>query len=201
MSGYEVEHNIPEKKNDEPEPRPRRPDMSTFFSTLDLVDTSGRRQPQNEHAIPLPEDISAAFRTLANTYGMMLGGNGDARSVGANELLEQMQDMMIRASEDPPRQVKGVPDEFLAELERVPKKSLKPEDSCPICANPFLEDPHPLVVRLPCHDDHIFDLECITPWLKLNSTCPLDRKEMLKKKFVPPPPADDDEEEWDDMYA
>lgn len=113
--------------------------MSTFFSTLDLVDTSGSRQPQNEHALPLPEDVSAAFRTLGNTYAMMMGGSGDASSQAANELLQQMQEMMMQASEDPPRKVNGVSDEFLAELDRVPKKSLKQGDSCPICANPFLD--------------------------------------------------------------
>jgi hypothetical protein len=62
-------------------------------------------------------------------------------------------------------------------------------------------DEYPLVVKLPCHDDHRFDLDCIGPWLKLNSTCPLDRKELLKKKQPPPPPADDDEEDYDEMYA
>jgi hypothetical protein len=56
-------------------------------------------------------------------------------------------------------------------------------------------------VQLPCHKDHYFDLDCIRPWLKLNSTCPLDRKELLKKKQPPPPPVDDDDGEYDDMYA
>lgn len=60
-------------------------------------------------------------------------------------------------------------------------------------------DQYPLVVELPCHKDHIFDLECITPWLKVNPTCPLDRKELIKKK-TPPPPADE-EEDYDDYYA
>lgn len=62
-------------------------------------------------------------------------------------------------------------------------------------------DKYPLVVQLPCHKDHCFDLDCIGPWLKLNSTCPLDRKELLKKKQPPPPPDDDDDGEYDDMYA
>lgn len=35
---------------------------------------------------------------------------------------------------------------------------------------------------LPCHPDHKFDLECVRPWLKLNSTCPLDRRDLLPKK-------------------
>jgi hypothetical protein len=73
----------------------------------------------------------------------------------------------------------------------------------PIKQNRYLftmSDPFPLVVQLPCHKDHRFDLDCIAPWLKLNSTCPLDRKELLKKR-QPPPPPEDDEEGFDDMYA
>ena len=66
----------------------------------------------------------------------------------------------------------------------------------------LLSDPYPLVVRLQCDPKHRFDLECIRPWLKLNSTCPLDRKELLKKKLQPKVPAhDDDDGEWNDFYA
>lgn len=53
---------------------------------------------------------------------------------------------------------------------------------------------------LPCHKDHKFDYECITPWLKLNPTCPLDRKNLVEKKKVPPPVVDE-EEDYDDYYA
>ena len=84
----------------------------------------------------------------------------------------------------------------------MPKKSLKQSDTCPICSNPFLEDKYPLVVQLPCHKEHLYDMECIRPWLKLNTTCPLDRVDLQKKKEPPPPPTKgDEEEEWDDMYA
>ena len=109
------------------------------------------------------------------------------------------------------------------ELDRVPKKSLKNADTCPICNNSFLEgrsskdsrvkavyinqlifssilDDYPLVVRLPCHKDHKFDLECIAPWLRLHATCPLDRK-VLSKKKPPPPPPEEEDGEYDDYYA
>jgi hypothetical protein len=52
---------------------------------------------------------------------------------------------------------------------------------------------------LPCDDRHWFDYECIRPWLKLNPTCPLDRKDLLKKKE--PPPVVDDEDDPDDYFA
>ncbi|TID20683.1 hypothetical protein E6O75_ATG05447 [Venturia nashicola] len=62
-------------------------------------------------------------------------------------------------------------------------------------------DEYPLVVRLPCDDRHLFDLECIRPWLKLNPTCPLDRKVLVKKKEPPPQDDDEEEEDYDDYYA
>lgn len=95
---------------------------------------------------------------------------------------------------------KGVPQEFLDSLDRIPKKKIKAADECAICATSYLEDPHPLVVRLPCNPKHHFDLDCIGPWLKLHSTCPLCRKDLLAKRE--PIVADDDsEEEWDDTYG
>ena len=83
---------------------------------------------------------------------------------------------------------------------------------CPICSNPFLDDEYPLVVRLPCNPKHMFDLECIAPWLKLHATCPMDRKDLSKKKEpvktakkdVKGKKEEEEEEEdreWDDMYA
>ncbi|PVI05077.1 hypothetical protein DM02DRAFT_126465 [Periconia macrospinosa] len=202
MSGYEVEHNIPTDKETKPEQHSRRPDLSTFFSTLELVDTSNPEHHHNAHAQPQPENTAAAFRLLANAFEMMRGSEErDNGASGEGGLLESMIEYLRENADDPPSELKGVPDSFLDELERVPNKSLKPTDTCPICVNPFLEDQYPLVVQLPCHKDHRFDLDCIRPWLKLNSTCPLDRKELLKKKQPPPPPPDDDEEDYDDMYA
>ena len=67
-------------------------------------------------------------------------------------------------------------------------------------------DEYPLVVRLPCNDKHMFCLECIQPWFKLNSTCPLDRKDLAppaKEKKKPPEEGKEEEvdENYDDMYA
>lgn len=64
----------------------------------------------------------------------------------------------------------GVPDGWTDRLDRIPKAALAPGDVCPICNQAFLDDPYPLVVRLPCHEKHWFDLECIQVWLKVQST-------------------------------
>lgn len=136
-----MEHNIPTKE-EKPEQAPRRPDLSTFFSTLELVDTSDPQAHHNTHALPQPENVAAAFRLLANAFDMMRGRPTDERGNGAgdgDELLASMIEQLRQNADNPPTELKGVPDSFLDELERVPKKSLKPSDTCPICVNPFLE--------------------------------------------------------------
>lgn len=78
----------------------------------------------------------------------------------------------------------GVSSLFLDTLDRVPKSKLKPDDACPICQNVYLEDNYPLVVRLRCR--HMFDLECLGPWLKLNNSCPMCRSEAERYEHYHP---------------
>lgn len=91
-------------------------------------------------------------------------------------------------------------------LDRVPKSALDASQVCPICNNPFLEDEYPLVVRLSCHPTHLFDMECVRPWLRLRGTCPLDRTDFAKQQREKDEERkriaeEDDEEEWDGMYG
>lgn len=118
----------------------------------------------------------------------------------ANGLLFDNVDEMFNGSS----QKKGVSQEYLDSLDRVPKKSLKKDENCPICATPFLDDEYPLVVRLPCSALHKFDLECVGPWLTLHADCPLCRKNLLKKNEPPKPDPEaeeEEEEEFDDFYG
>lgn len=179
--------------------------MSSFLSHLSEV-----RPPDDRHrpdAVPVPGDVSALFRSLAEAFQTMQRDNDNADS----DLLTNLIDTLMSSAEHPPREVKGVDEEYIAELERVNIKKVKKDADCPICGNPFIEDPHPLLVRLPCHPTHIFDLECVRPWLLLNGTCPLDRADLaqrerdrkqkllddIKKNAAP----EDEEEEWDGLYG
>lgn len=134
-----VEHNISTKEDTTQRPL-RRPDLSTFFSQLELVDTSDPQTHTNAHALPQPENMAAAFRLLANAFEMMRGRPTDEHSSGSeSDLLANMIEVLRQNADDPPTELKGVPDSFLDELERVPKSTLKATDTCPICVNPFLE--------------------------------------------------------------
>lgn len=151
--------------------------------------------------MPLPVNVEASFVLLAEALTSQLTSPGPEQDTDA---LSSMLEFLRTSAADPPETVKGVPDSFLDSLERVPKGKLG-EDSCPICGDKFKEDPYPLVVVLPCHANHKFDFGCIRPWLKLNSTCPLDRKDVLpKKEVVVTKKAEaevDEDEDYDDYYA
>jgi hypothetical protein len=80
--------------------------------------------------------IFLQFRNLANAFSTMTQpGDDDPNSA----LLDQLVEQLMASAEHPPSQVDGVSDEFLEQLERVPKKNLQAEQSCPICSNPFLD--------------------------------------------------------------
>jgi hypothetical protein len=86
--------------------------------------------------------MAAAFRLLANAFDLMRGRSAEGQEQepeGDNDLLANMIETLRQHADDPPSELKGVPNSFLDELERVPKKSLKKTDVCPICTNPFLE--------------------------------------------------------------
>lgn len=217
-----MEHNIsPEEAKTSNEPR-RRPDLSTFYSALEQLDTSDAAHARhNPHAHPTPTDVIALFSMFRDAL-IVMGADQAGGDPADNPMFEQLQAFI----DNPPKEINGVPDSFIEGLDRVPKKDLKKDDECAICRLPFLDgeffsrqtraigwesggtngisllaaDPYPLVVELPCDAGHRFDMDCIRPWLKLNSTCPLDRKDFSKKK-APPPPPDDEEEEWDDQFG
>jgi hypothetical protein len=173
--------------------------MSSFFNQLSQIETdsTSSRTHNNPNAIPTPVEIAAAERLLQDQFSTLLQSS-DNPDHGA--FLESLINSVQEQIEAPPEKVSGVPQSYLDELERVPKKALKKSDVCPICAEKFLDDEYPLVVQLPCHKTHRFDLECVGPWLRLQGTCPLDRKDLMKKKEVPKVEKEE-EEDYDEMFA
>lgn len=103
---YVVEHNISNQQADQPQPHaPRLPDLSTFFSALEQVDTTN---VSNSNAVPTPVSVAAPFRMLADALGIL------SRELdNGSDLLEQMRQQLMGEAEMPPREVKGVGQEFL----------------------------------------------------------------------------------------
>lgn len=177
--------------------------MTTFYSFLDQISTTAAPTSRsssistpthhNPHATPTPVDVSRLLRlvqeqmeTLATT----------APSPENRDFLTQLVSALEDDILDPPEAVRGVRQEFLDGLERVSRKKLGADETCPICAEKFLDDKYCLVVELPCHESHKYDLECVGPWLQSKGCCPLCRKDFTKKKEVV---VEDDEEDDDPM--
>jgi hypothetical protein len=173
--------------------------MSSFFNQLSQISTDGDASAphNNVHATPNPVEMAAAAGLLREQLEAI---HADSDNPRHQNFLESLMSIVQGTIEDPPSKVQGVPQSYLDGLERVDKRKLKKTDSCPICNEAFLDDEYPLVVQLPCHATHRFDMDCVGPWLRMNGTCPLDRKELMKKKEVPKP-TEDEEEDYDDMYA
>jgi hypothetical protein len=171
--------------------------MSTFFTkiaTLNTDESVSRRN--NPHSVASPVD-------LRETYLLAADGLQQVMSAAVNEAHHDFLEGLIEdlhSGAEHAEPIKGCSQNYIDGLDRVPKKLLKKNDMCPICAEKFLDDEYPLVVQLPCHASHKFDLECIAPWLKLQGTCPLDRKELERRKAVEVP-RDEEEEDYDDMIA
>lgn len=175
MLRWIVEHNI---SRTEETPR-HRPDMSTFFTALSQISISPSSSHNNPHATPTPVSYANTARLLQSQYEYLLTNlPGDSGTDSPNPLLTTLLDLLADSIDNPPQSVEaeGLPQSFVDALDRVDKKSLKPDDQCPICSERYLDDKYPLVVRLPCDDRHWFCLECVGPWLRFKGTCPLDRK-------------------------
>lgn len=176
--------------------------MSTFYSFLDQISTTAAPTSRsssisspthhNPHATPTPVDVSRLLRLVQEQMETLATS---APSPENRDFLTQLVSALEDDILDPPEAVRGVRQEFLDGLERVSRKKLGADETCPICAEKFLDDKYCLVVELPCHQSHKYDLECVGPWLQSKGCCPLCRKDFTKKKEVV---VEDDEDDGDD---
>jgi hypothetical protein len=181
--------------------------MSSFVSFLSQLTTANPSttsplsdsQHNNPHATPTPVDAAALFRLVQDQF---LTLSQTSPSSPNRDFLRSLVEALEADIDAPPVEIPGVSQEYLDTLDRVPKKSLKKDDACPICAEKFLDDKFPLVVQLPCHKSHRFDLECVSPWLQSKGTCPMCRKDLTKKREkVAVRDESEEEDDGDMMYA
>lgn len=181
--------------------------MSTFHSFLDQISTTANPTASstlstgphnNPHATPTPVDVARLLRLVQEQMETLATTSPDPAN---REFLTRLVASLEEDILDPPEDVRGVRPEFLDSLDRVPRSRLRPDDACPICAEPHLDDKYCLVVELPCHPSHRFDLECVAPWLQSKGCCPLCRKDFTKKKEVVVPDSEDEDEDPMGMFS
>ncbi|KAI0459030.1 hypothetical protein F5B21DRAFT_337422 [Xylaria acuta] len=166
---YEVEHNIAPVAARQ---HRRRPDMSTFTAHLHNITSDS----PSSRAGPTPVDVEGLFQLLQDQMA----------TLAATAPTEENREFLASLSEslEGEDRITGVDQLYLDSLDRVSRKELQsnPTGACPICAEKYLDDPHPLVVELPCHSSHKFDLECVGPWLLSKGTCPMCRKDLTVRE-------------------
>jgi hypothetical protein len=168
--------------------------MSSFTSHLHQISPEATSTATSTHDVgPTPVDAGALFQLLQDQLSQLATS---APNETNRAFLEELYNDLAADVHDPPKRIRGVTQEYLDCLDRVPKSKLKKDDDCPICGEPHLDDPYPLVVRLPCHDSHRFDLECVGPWLLSKGNCPMCRKDLTEKKKIEIP-VDDEEDDAD----
>ncbi|TDZ16944.1 putative RING finger protein [Colletotrichum sidae] len=201
---YEIEHNI--KPGPSSQPGTRRVDMSSFTSFLANLTTSDSAPSSsppssrhtNPHATPTPVDAAALYHLLQQQFQTLFA---TAPNTANADFLSSLVEALESDIASPPTEIPGVSQEYLDTLDRVPKTTLSPEEACPICAEKFLDDKYPLIVELPCHSSHRFDLECVSPWLRSKGSCPMCRKDLTKKKEQIVVEDDEENDDPDGLYA
>ncbi|KAI0518084.1 hypothetical protein F5B22DRAFT_91168 [Xylaria bambusicola] len=190
---YEVEHNI---KASEQRKNRRRPDMSSFSAHLHHMSSD----PAHSRIGATPADSVALFQLVQDQMSTLAA---DAPTEANREFLLRLGNMLEEDIRNGADRIQGVDQTYLDSLDRVSRKKLQsdPEGACMICAEKFVDDPHPLVVELPCHSTHIFDLECVGPWLLSKGTCPACRHDLTKKKTVEIPKDEEEDEDVDGLYG
>ena len=75
--------------------------------------------------------------------------------------------------------ITGLFTRFIVQLRKTHPPESVNKDECPICLEPMVVNFGPL----PCHEKHTFHNACISPWLQVNSTCPLCKDEVERPLF------------------
>ncbi|KAI1310703.1 hypothetical protein F5Y03DRAFT_25716 [Xylaria venustula] len=191
---YEVEHNVQLSRERR---HKRRPDMASFTSHLHQISPDSA---SSSHIGATPVDTAALFQLVQDQFATLAAS---APNEANRDFLQSLNQILEEDIRNTPERIQGVDQLYLDSLDRVSRKKLQsdPEGACMICAERFLDDPHPLVVELPCHGTHIFDLECVSPWLLSKGTCPACRKDLTKKKTIEIPKDDEEDEDVDGLYG
>lgn len=163
--------------------------MSTYESdhNLNTSESINSRDDNRRQHLSLSSAIDTFLATTVDTNRERLNGReifeNALRMMNEEEDSEVIQRFLqnLDSAGAEVNTKEGVDDAFLDSLERVDVKSLPETADCPICTNKFVDNSYPLIVKLPCFSNkksskqHIFDMDCIAPWLKVNSTCPMCR--------------------------
>ncbi|PVV01837.1 hypothetical protein BB560_003732 [Smittium megazygosporum] len=159
--------------------------MASYFDELNVSEESDT----SVHEFKVDDFLQDSSNTVSNRARGLHDGSivsaiennittyEDSFSENQDILLAQM----ISALEQQENSGKTYPTDkqFLDSLPKLDRNSLPSDELCVICGISYCSEDFVRsddIIKLPCN--HMFDQECINPWLKHNNTCPICRFEL-----------------------
>ncbi|KAI9221853.1 hypothetical protein BC828DRAFT_404554 [Blastocladiella britannica] len=193
MASYFDDHDL---SDDESHPTPARVSRSTATATgpAQSLSTQSRTllesfiRPPSPGAVearlttaPRPIDLQRLDDRLRPAVGMLDDLRLHTHNNRQVNFLESLIEELLASVSGPT----GPPPTSKAFIAALPRPASVPKDAtCPVCTDVL--DPAASDLRsLPCN--HIFDKECLVPWLQLRNTCPMCRHELPTDAPTPPP--------------
>ncbi|OZJ03114.1 hypothetical protein BZG36_03373 [Bifiguratus adelaidae] len=181
--------------------------MASYFDELNIRTT--RQQPQGYNidtsdfmntstsarsTVPEEDHFMQVIRQVVHTF--LLGGFRQQNS-GDYVQEEFLDNLISQLLEESQASAKGPPpasDRFIKALPNIPPTAIASEEQCIICK----DDLHTstCITKMPC--GHLYDKECLVPWLKLHNTCPMCRLSVESEEQVR---QEEEEAQRDWMYA
>ncbi|KAG0357771.1 hypothetical protein BC939DRAFT_447773 [Gamsiella multidivaricata] len=183
MASYFDDHSLEDpykaqRANNNNQGRSLNPDLSHFMPREDDVDDYNGRHSASRSTTGASGPGATDFHRLAE----MLGAFRVREEPLGDEVHQEFLDNLITQLMDeagasgkhgPPPASKS----FIRDLPFVPQTDVKRDEACIICNENLHEnESNAEITKLPCK--HLFDRECIVPWLELHNNCPACRAEV-----------------------
>ena len=149
-------------------------DGNGFQISSRSVDFNGQQQQQRQmhplgEIFPMFQQIMQQFRAPRGRQGINFGDFVPEEHM--SQLLHQL--MMNNPNQH------GTPPTEQSVIDSLPvskwgEHNKEEEKACAVCQDEFVSDD--TFIRLPCK--HIYHKDCIIPWLKMHSTCPVCRAKL-----------------------
>ena len=171
---------VPQQQQQQPPPPPpqQQPHMNAMQQLLDnLVRAMGGGGGQ-ARVMAVPIDLQqllgaggGGLQNVMQIFGMPMGGGNNPGDFVADG---NLQNVLNRLFDQSGMQTRGADAETIASL---PLEQIGPADEgeeCPVCKEAYVVQEE--VKCMPCR--HRFHIDCLDPWLKMKSNCPVCRFEL-----------------------
>ncbi|KAI9282571.1 hypothetical protein BY458DRAFT_496659 [Sporodiniella umbellata] len=178
--------------------------MASYFDELGITSSKTKRALDVDldtfmnpnSALAFSDQSGSSVEQLLQTANFFNQFRVQMQAEG-NEDQEQFLDNLVsQLLEESQNDIKGPPPASKRFINTLPAtQALDDNDACIICKD-SLKSSSNTVTKMPC--GHLFDKECIVPWLELHNTCPMCRYEVESEETVK---KEEEEEKQSWMYS